>query len=92
MTEGGAEGQTFYTDWNETADSFDQMNLHENLLRGIYAVRSFGERTRRGEIAQPSPAAARGGSGPSGVAAERAPRGGSLSTLSSCWRGRGRSE
>lgn len=28
---------TFYTDWEETYESFDQMNLHENLLRGIYA-------------------------------------------------------
>eukprot|EP00199_Chlamydomonas_sp_CCMP681_P002051 CAMPEP_0119101226 /NCGR_PEP_ID=MMETSP1180-20130426/334_1 /TAXON_ID=3052 ORGANISM="Chlamydomonas cf sp, Strain CCMP681" /NCGR_SAMPLE_ID=MMETSP1180 /ASSEMBLY_ACC=CAM_ASM_000741 /LENGTH=412 /DNA_ID=CAMNT_0007085311 /DNA_START=118 /DNA_END=1356 /DNA_ORIENTATION=+ len=27
----------FYTDWEETFDSFDQMGLHENLLRGIYA-------------------------------------------------------
>ena len=30
----------FYTDWEESFDSFDQMNLHENLLRGIYA---YGE-------------------------------------------------
>ncbi len=30
----------FYTDWEETFDSFDQMSLHENLLRGIYA---YGE-------------------------------------------------
>jgi len=28
---------TFFTDWEETFDSFDQMGLHENLLRGIYA-------------------------------------------------------
>ena len=28
---------TFYTDWEETYESFDQMSLHENLLRGIYA-------------------------------------------------------
>ena len=27
----------FFTDWEETFDSFDQMGLHENLLRGIYA-------------------------------------------------------
>ncbi len=27
----------FYTDWEESFDSFDQMGLHENLLRGIYA-------------------------------------------------------
>uniref|UniRef100_A0A7R9VM39 RNA helicase n=1 Tax=Chlamydomonas euryale TaxID=1486919 RepID=A0A7R9VM39_9CHLO len=29
--------EKFFTDWEETFDSFDQMNLHENLLRGIYA-------------------------------------------------------
>ena len=34
ITEGG---DTFYTDWEETFDSFDTMGLHENLLRGIYA-------------------------------------------------------
>jgi hypothetical protein len=33
--EGGGE---FYSEWEETAESFDQMGLHENLLRGIYAV------------------------------------------------------
>jgi len=27
----------FFTEWEETFDSFDQMGLHENLLRGIYA-------------------------------------------------------
>lgn len=32
--EGGGE---FYSEWEETAESFDQMGLHENLLRGIYA-------------------------------------------------------
>ena len=31
------ESNEFYTDWEETFESFDQMNLHENLLRGIYA-------------------------------------------------------
>jgi translation initiation factor 4A len=31
----------FYTDWEESFDSFDQMNLHENLLRGIYAYGAF---------------------------------------------------
>jgi len=36
--------EKFFTDWEETFDSFDQMNLHENLLRGIYAY---------GEVAQP---------------------------------------
>lgn len=30
----------FFTEWEETFDSFDQMGLHENLLRGIYA---YGE-------------------------------------------------
>ena len=25
------------TDWTEVHESFDAMNLHENLLRGIYA-------------------------------------------------------
>lgn len=34
----------FYTDWEESFDSFDQMNLHENLLRGIYA---YGELSTR---------------------------------------------
>lgn len=29
--------EAFYTDWEETYESFDQMGLHENLLRGIYA-------------------------------------------------------
>jgi len=32
----GQEAQ-FFTEWEETFDSFDQMGLHENLLRGIYA-------------------------------------------------------
>eukprot|EP00873_Tetraselmis_striata_P027311 jgi/Tetstr1/447575/TSEL_034953.t1 len=31
------DGSPFYTEWEETYESFDQMNLHENLLRGIYA-------------------------------------------------------
>jgi hypothetical protein len=35
--EGGGEGDRFFTEWEETFDSFDQMGLHENLLRGIYA-------------------------------------------------------
>eukprot|EP00882_Tetradesmus_deserticola_P000191 GHRQ01000215.1.p2 GENE.GHRQ01000215.1~~GHRQ01000215.1.p2 ORF type:complete len:414 (+),score=196.49 GHRQ01000215.1:449-1690(+) len=33
----GGEGDTFFTEWEETFESFDQMGLHENLLRGIYA-------------------------------------------------------
>ena len=31
------DNNEFYTEWEETFDSFDQMGLHENLLRGIYA-------------------------------------------------------
>lgn len=27
----------FYTEWTESYDSFDEMGLHENLLRGIFA-------------------------------------------------------
>jgi len=27
----------FFTDWDESFESFDEMGLHENLLRGIYA-------------------------------------------------------
>eukprot|EP00951_Prasinocladus_malaysianus_P025700 scaffold225962_cov42-Prasinocladus_malaysianus.AAC.1 len=37
MSELETEGETFYTDWEETYESFDLMGLHENLLRGIYA-------------------------------------------------------
>ncbi|KAF8061125.1 eukaryotic initiation factor 4A-3 [Scenedesmus sp. PABB004] len=33
----GEGGETFFTEWEETFESFDQMGLHENLLRGIYA-------------------------------------------------------
>jgi len=32
-----AEGGEFWSDWDQSFDSFDQMDLHENLLRGIYA-------------------------------------------------------
>lgn len=31
------ETSEYFTDWNESYESFDQMGLHENLLRGIYA-------------------------------------------------------
>ena len=31
------DNNEFYTEWEESYDSFDQMQLHENLLRGIYA-------------------------------------------------------
>jgi hypothetical protein len=40
----GGEGERFFTEWEETFESFDQMGLHENLLRGIYA---YGERRGR---------------------------------------------
>lgn len=36
-----SEGNEFYTEWTESYDSFDQMNLHENLLRGIYAYGAY---------------------------------------------------
>ena len=32
---------TFFTEWEESFESFDQMGLHENLLRGIYAYGAF---------------------------------------------------
>ncbi len=35
------DSDTFYTEWEETYESFDQMSLHENLLRGIYAYGRF---------------------------------------------------
>ncbi len=35
------DSDTFYTEWEETYDSFDQMGMHENLLRGIYAYGGF---------------------------------------------------
>jgi translation initiation factor 4A len=35
LTSGGSK--EFYTEWEESFDSFDQMGLKENLLRGIYA-------------------------------------------------------
>jgi translation initiation factor 4A len=34
-------GEAFFTEWEESYDSFDQMGLHENLLRGVYAY-GFG--------------------------------------------------
>jgi hypothetical protein len=37
-----SQEQNFFTEWEETFDSFDQMGLHENLLRGIYA---YGEQS-----------------------------------------------
>ena len=32
-----ADGQDFFTSYDEVWDSFDGMGLQENLLRGIYA-------------------------------------------------------
>lgn len=32
-----ADGQDFFTSYDEVYDSFDSMGLQENLLRGIYA-------------------------------------------------------
>lgn len=46
----GTSDTQFFTEWEESFDSFDQMGLHENLLRGIYA---YGE--------QPACARCRGG-------------------------------
>ncbi len=37
---GGGETSEYFTDRNELFWSFEQMQLHENLLRGIYA---YGE-------------------------------------------------
>ena len=38
LAEDGAEnGEMTITDWTEVHETFDSMNLHENLLRGIYA-------------------------------------------------------
>ena len=35
--EGAENGEMTITDWTEVHETFDSMNLHENLLRGIYA-------------------------------------------------------
>jgi len=37
------DGTTFFTEWEETYEAFDQMGLHENLLRGIYG---YGKRSQ----------------------------------------------
>lgn len=37
MQEVMGEGEGFFSEWTESFDSFDEMNLHELLLRGIYA-------------------------------------------------------
>lgn len=31
------DGEEFFKEWTESSDSFDQMGLHDSLLRGIYA-------------------------------------------------------
>ncbi|KAK2079647.1 Eukaryotic initiation factor 4A-I [Prototheca wickerhamii] len=37
MTEVMQGHSDFYTEWTESYDTFDEMSLHENLLRGIFA-------------------------------------------------------
>lgn len=46
------ETSEYFTDWNESYDSFDQMQLHEQLLRGIYAYGACGSAppTRAGAV------------------------------------------
>lgn len=36
-----AEGQEFFTSYDEVYESFDSMGLQENLLRGIYAYGKY---------------------------------------------------
>ncbi|KAK9071215.1 hypothetical protein SSX86_009783 [Deinandra increscens subsp. villosa] len=36
-----ADGQDFFTSYDEVYDSFDAMDLQENLLRGIYAYGTY---------------------------------------------------
>jgi hypothetical protein len=31
------DGEEFFKEWTESVESFDQMGLHDSLLRGIYA-------------------------------------------------------
>ena len=52
MGDGG--GENFFTEWEESYDSFDTMGLHENLLRGIYA---YGEQPSISQIQDPNLAA-----------------------------------
>ena len=35
------DGDDLISTWDEVNESFDSMNLHENLLRGIYAYGMF---------------------------------------------------
>lgn len=72
---GGGETNEYFTDWNETYESFDQMNLHENLLRGIYAYGEHGcraSRRNRGRTASPGSRIVRGPRDPE--AAQQQPR------------------
>lgn len=36
-----ADGQDFFTSYDEVCDTFDAMGLLENLLRGIYAYGNY---------------------------------------------------
>ena len=54
--QGGEGGETFYTEWEESFESFDQMNLHENLLRGIYAYGTCRAADHRQIVSVASPA------------------------------------
>lgn len=36
--------EAFYKEWNESFDAFDDMGLHENLLRGIFAYGALAVR------------------------------------------------
>lgn len=38
-----ADGQEFFTSYDEVCDTFDAMGLQENLLRGIYAYGKYFE-------------------------------------------------
>lgn len=43
-----SDDNAFFKEWTESVDSFDQMGLHESLLRGIYAYgASLRPRPRR---------------------------------------------
>lgn len=38
-----ADGQEFFTSYDEVCETFDAMGLQENLLRGIYAYGKYFE-------------------------------------------------
>lgn len=44
----------FFTEWEESFDAFDQMGLHENLLRGIYAYGEGASALGGGAAARPA--------------------------------------